>query len=81
MNSFLVFSFRLILCIGGMTGPSLNPARDLCPRLIHWLAYIPGKGPSEWWYSWVPVIAPMVGGVLGGLLADHVTNIIRSELD
>jgi glycerol uptake facilitator protein len=58
---------RLVLCGGGVTGPALNPARDLGPRIVHWLLPIPGKGTSEWWYAWVPVVAPCVGAVLGGL--------------
>ena len=53
------------LSLGGSTGYAINPARDLAPRLAHALLPIPGKGPSDWYYSWIPVIAPLVGGVLG----------------
>ncbi|WP_159940766.1 MULTISPECIES: MIP/aquaporin family protein [unclassified Nocardiopsis] len=53
------------LSLGGPTGYAINPARDLGPRLAHALLPIPGKGPSDWGYAWVPVVAPLVGGVIG----------------
>lgn len=55
--------------LGGPTGYAINPARDFGPRLAHALLPIPGKGPSDWAYAWVPVLAPITGGVLGGLAA------------
>ena len=63
---FLVFSIGLSL--GGPTGYAINPARDLGPRIAHALLPIPGKGDSDWSYSWIPVVAPLVGGVIGALL-------------
>ncbi len=54
--------------LGGPTAYAANPARDLGPRLAHALLPIPGKGPSEWCYAWVPVLAPLVGGALAGVL-------------
>lgn len=56
------------LSLGGTTGFAINPARDLSPRLAHFLLPIPGKGPSDWSYSWVPVAGPFIGGVVGALL-------------
>lgn len=53
------------LSLGGPTGYAINPARDFAPRLAHALLPIPGKGSSEWDYSWIPVIAPIVGGIFG----------------
>lgn len=53
------------LSLGGPTGYAINPARDLGPRLAHALLPIAGKGDSDWGYSWIPVVAPLVGGVLG----------------
>ena len=53
------------LSLGGPTGYAINPARDLAPRLAHALLPIPGKGSSDWAYSWIPVVAPIVGGMLG----------------
>jgi len=50
------------LSLGGPTGYAINPARDLGPRIIHALLPIKGKGDSNWRYSWVPVIGPLVGG-------------------
>ena len=50
------------------TGYAINPARDLGPRIAHAILPIPGKGGSDWGYSWVPVVAPFVGGAIGGLL-------------
>lgn len=56
------------LSLGGPTGYAINPARDLGPRIAHALLPIPGKGPSDWGYSWIPVAGPLVGGVIGALL-------------
>lgn len=53
------------LSLGGTTGFAINPARDLGPRLAHAILPIPGKGPSDWAYSWIPVVGPVIGGVLG----------------
>ena len=53
------------LSLGGPTGYALNPARDLAPRLAHALLPIPGKGTSDWEYSWIPVVGPILGGVAG----------------
>lgn len=58
----------LVISMGGATGPALNPARDLGPRLVHYLLQIPNKGKSNWWYSWVPVVAPIVGAIIGAVL-------------
>jgi glycerol uptake facilitator protein len=55
--------------LGGPTGYAINPARDLGPRIAHMLLPIKGKGSSDWSYSWVPVIGPLVGGVICGLVA------------
>jgi glycerol uptake facilitator protein len=53
------------LSLGGSTGYAINPARDLGPRIAHALLPIPGKGHSDWDYAWIPVVGPIVGGVLG----------------
>jgi glycerol uptake facilitator protein len=53
------------LSLGGPTGYAINPARDLAPRLAHAVLPIPGKGSSDWEYGWIPVVAPIIGGVLG----------------
>ena len=57
------------LSLGGTTGYAINPARDLAPRLVHALLPMPGgKGSSDWGYAWVPVVGPLLGAVLAGLL-------------
>src|SRR6266540_5653666 len=56
------------LSLGGPTGYAINPARDLGPRLAHALLPISGKGKSDWGYAWIPVIAPLLGGVIGATL-------------
>src|SRR6185503_17413084 len=56
------------LSLGGTTGYAINPARDLGPRLAHALLPVPGKGTSDWGYAWVPVVGPIIGGVLGALV-------------
>jgi glycerol uptake facilitator protein len=53
------------LSLGGPTGYAINPARDLGPRIAHAILPIPGKGSSDWAYSWIPVVAPIIGGVAG----------------
>ena len=58
--------------LGGPTGYAINPARDLGPRIAHALLPIKGKGSSDWGYSWVPVVGPLIGGAIAGLLAAAV---------
>lgn len=60
---FLVWG--LVAGLGGPTGPALNPARDLGPRIVHAVLPLRHKGGSDWRYSWVPVAAPLLGGVIG----------------
>lgn len=60
--------FAIGLSLGGSTGYAINPARDLGPRIAHAVLPIVGKGDSDWSYSWIPVIAPIVGGILGALV-------------
>lgn len=55
--------------LGGPTGYAINPARDLGPRIVHAILPITGKGSSDWSYAWVPVVGPIIGGVLAGLVA------------
>jgi glycerol uptake facilitator protein len=54
--------------LGGPTGYAINPARDLGPRLAHALLPIAGKRDSDWGYAWIPVVAPIIGGVVGAVL-------------
>jgi glycerol uptake facilitator protein len=54
--------------LGGPTGYAINPARDLGPRIAYALLPIRGKGPADWGYSWVPVVGPLIGALLAGLL-------------
>jgi glycerol uptake facilitator protein len=56
------------LSLGGPTGYAINPARDLGPRLAHFLLPIAGKGDSDWGYSWIPVVGPIIGGILAGII-------------
>lgn len=52
------------LSLGGPTGYAINPARDLGPRLAHAVLPIANKGTSDWQYAWVPVVGPMIGGII-----------------
>lgn len=61
----LVFSIGLSL--GGPTGYAINPARDLGPRIAHFVLPVPGKGDSDWGYSWIPVVGPIIGGIIGAI--------------
>jgi len=64
-----VLIFGLGSCLGGTTGYALNPARDLGPRIAHAICPIAGKGDSDWSYSWVPVVGPMIGGFIAFALS------------
>jgi glycerol uptake facilitator protein len=55
------------MSLGGPTGYAINPARDLGPRIMHAILPIAGKGPSDWGYSWIPVVGPIIGGILGAV--------------
>lgn len=60
--------FGIGLSLGGATGYAINPARDLGPRIAHALLPIAGKGESNWGYAWIPVVAPIAGGVAAALV-------------
>ncbi len=60
------------ISLGGPTGYAINPARDLGPRIAHAVLPIAGKGPSDWSYSWIPIVAPLVGGIMGAALYNLV---------
>ncbi len=60
--------FGIGLSLGGTTGYAINPARDLGPRLAHAFLPVPGKRDGDWSYAWVPVIAPIVGGLVAALV-------------
>lgn len=62
------------MSLGGTTGYSLNPARDLGPRIAHALLPIKGKGGSDWGYSWVPAMGPLTGAALAALAYCAVYN-------
>ncbi|WP_316807999.1 MIP/aquaporin family protein [Pedobacter agri] len=64
--AFLVWVIGLAL--GGTTGYAINPVRDLGPRIIHALIPMKGKGSSDWGYSWVPIVGPIIGATLAALL-------------
>jgi len=64
--AFLVWVIGLSL--GGTTGYATNPVRDLAPRLMHAILPIKGKGSSDWAYSWVPVLGPLIGSGIAALI-------------
>jgi glycerol uptake facilitator protein len=55
------------MSLGGSTGYAINPARDLGPRIAHFILPIIGKGKSDWSYSWIPIVGPLIGGSFGSL--------------
>ncbi|WP_269939271.1 MIP/aquaporin family protein [Arthrobacter sp. HY1533] len=63
--------------LGGPTGYAINPARDLGPRIAHALLPIKGKGSSDWSYAWVPVVGPVIGGVLAGLCSQWMPLLVK----
>lgn len=58
--------------LGATTGYAINPARDLGPRIAHAILPIAGKGDSDWRYSWIPVIAPILGGTVAALFFNAI---------
>ena len=66
------------LSLGGPTGYAINPARDLGPRIAHALLPIPGKGNSDWGYSWIPVVGPVVGGIVAALFYLRARQILSN---
>ena len=56
--------------LGGPTGYAINPARDLGPRVAHFVLPMRGKGDSDWGYAWIPVVGPIIGAIIAGLLAN-----------
>lgn len=70
LGAYLVGSlvWGIGLSLGGPTGYAINPARDLGPRIAHAILPIAGKGRSDWGYAPIPVIGPLLGGALAGLL-------------
>jgi len=67
------------LSLGGPTGYAINPARDLGPRIAHAVLPIAGKGDSDWSYSWIPVVGPIIGGILGAIAYNAVfTNYLMA---
>ncbi|MDQ0202369.1 MIP/aquaporin family protein [Pectinatus haikarae] len=67
-----ILIWALGLSLGGPTGYAINPARDLGPRIAHAILPIAGKGNSDWAYSWVPVLGPIVGGIAAYIFAKMV---------
>jgi glycerol uptake facilitator protein len=61
--------FAIGMSLGGTTGYAINPARDLGPRIAHAFLPIPGKRGSDWGYAWIPVVGPIIGGLLAAGLA------------
>jgi glycerol uptake facilitator protein len=63
------------LSLGGTTGYAINPARDLGPRIMHALLPINGKGGSDWSYSWIPVLGPVIGALLAAILFNAMAGV------
>ncbi|QGU94032.1 MIP family channel protein [Clostridium bovifaecis] len=60
------------LSLGAPTGYAINPARDLGPRIAHAILPIAGKGDSDWGYAWIPVVGPIIGGLIGAFLFNGI---------
>ncbi|OIJ21419.1 aquaporin [Anaerobacillus alkalidiazotrophicus] len=80
----LIVGFLIVvigLSLGGTTGYAINPARDLGPRIAHFVLPIVGKGRSDWKYAWIPVVGPIIGGGLGALFYEAAfRGIIHSSI-
>ncbi|MDY0360043.1 MAG: MIP/aquaporin family protein [Desulforegulaceae bacterium] len=75
LNPLIVgfFIVAIGLSLGGTTGYAINPARDLGPRLAHFVLPIAGKRDANWSYAWIPVVGPIIGGFVGGFLYKILT--------
>lgn len=71
-----VIVWAIGLSLGGPTGYAINPARDLGPRIAHALLPIAGKGSSDWGYAWIPVVGPIMGGVMGATFYEYFFKLI-----
>ena len=71
-----ILIWSLGLSLGGPTGYALNPARDLGPRIAHFVLPIPNKGDSDWGYAWIPVVGPIIGAILGAVLFNAIAPAI-----
>ncbi len=58
--------------LGGTTGYAINPARDLGPRIMHALLPITNQNAGGWAYSWIPVVGPIIGGVLAAVVKLYI---------
>ena len=74
VDKLLVFGIIVSvgMSLGGLTGYAINPARDLGPRIAHALLPIKGKGDSNWGYSWIPVVGPVIGALAAVLLYNAI---------
>ena len=68
-GAFIVLAIGLSL--GGPTGYAINPARDLGPRIMHAILPIGKKGGSDWAYSWIPIVGPIIGALLAAMVFKH----------
>lgn len=60
------------LSLGGPTGYAINPARDLGPRIAHFILPVKNKRDSDWGYSWIPIVGPVAGALLAALIFSWV---------
>jgi glycerol uptake facilitator protein len=73
----LIVGFLIVgigLSLGGTTGYAINPARDLGPRIAHFILPIAGKGSSNWSYAWIPVVGPIIGGVFAAVVYNLIVR-------
>ena len=71
-----LYIFVLIATLGGTTGYACNPARDLGPRIAHFLLPIKGKGDSEFGYGAMVVTSNLAGGIVGGMLVKEILRVL-----
>ena len=71
-NIALYIVAQMLGAMAGATGSAINPARDLGPRIAYTFLPIPGKTGSNWSYAWVPVVGPIIGAILAGLIVPAV---------
>ncbi|ODJ64157.1 MIP/aquaporin family protein [Brochothrix thermosphacta] len=76
LNPLIVGSLIVVIgmALGGTTGYAINPARDLGPRIMHAILPISGKGSSDWAYSWVPVVGPILGATIAATAYNAIIN-------
>jgi glycerol uptake facilitator protein len=77
--------FAIGMSYGADSGYAINPARDFGPRVLAWMmgwgdAAFPGVQGNLDAYWWVPILAPVIGGIIGAIVYDlGIAHVLRAR--